>query len=573
MSKEFIEKAYNAKSINKASTQEAQLSYILTSKLQDNSLSNEYINSWANRKYQTNDYFLNWVKMIFKTENFLSFFKYLRYPLPSSKVVKNRIDPQLRRVFQAEDSDFKYDVRGKEDSDFIGELKIKQFNKEIFERLLYNHNSLLVEDLDSEEANKPYRYFVEIDKVKSILQKGNKIWKIAFRGCIVSEDGETIDGTIYIDDVSYQFYNEKHELIRTATHDLGYTPVHFISPNKFDNDFVIRESLYTYIREEIEEYNFLKTLQKMTNAGGAIPVVSKIEVDEEIEDSRGTDGEPSSDDIMGSAKAEVYSQNESIGTGDLQPGTVHEVPVSAIRREDGTLDMAAVQNFLNFHFIPIEALDYLNKRVNELEISIVSSIVGDFLEGNEAAKNRDQVEKGLTILENTLTSLAETLNRIRTKSDFTMLALKYGVDLVNEVFIHYGTDFFLDSTTKLFEDLEKAPNTLERKNIIVRINQNRYKNNLDQLSRQKLLYDLIPYVSDKDFESAQTMQIVSDTNKEYQVRFNYWIGKFEAIYGDIVTFFKGIEGTTAEKLKHINDLILILIKEEQNEDSSLAKDS
>ena len=77
------------------------------------------------------------------------------------------------------------------------------------------------------------------------------------------------------------------------------------------------------------------------------------------------------------------------------------------------------------------------------------------------------------------------------------------------------------------------------------------------------MYDLIPYVSDKDFEAAQTMQIVSDTNKEYQVRFNYWIGQFEALYGDIVTFFKELgDQSTAEKLKQINDLILILINKQ-----------
>lgn len=569
MSKEFIEKAFNAKSIQQASIQEAQLSYILTSKLQDNRLDSDYITKWAERKYQTNDYFLNWVKMIFKTENFLSFFKYLRYPLPSTKIVRNRIEPQLKRVFNAEDADFKYDVQGKEDSDFIQELNIKKFNKDIFEKLLYNHNSLIVEDLDSEIANTPHRFFIDISSVKSIIQKNDKVWRIAFSGSIIDESGEVICGIVYIDDQEYAFYGEDYKLIKSIPHDLGFTPVHFISPGKFNNDFVVRESLYTYVREEIEEYNFLKTLQKMTEVNGAIPVVSKIEVEKQIEDKRGDEGEPSSDTIMGSQQAEIFSQNENIGTGDLQPGTIHEIPVSAIRREDGSLDMAAVQNFLNFHFIPVDVLNYLGQRVADLEISIVATIVGDLLESNESSKNEMQIEKSISVLENTLTSLAEILNRIRKVSDFTMLALKYGADRVNEVFIHYGTDFFLDSMTKLFEDLEKAPNSLERKNIIVRINQNRYKNNLDQLSRQKLLYDLMPYVSDKDFEQAQTLQIVSDINKQYQIRFNYWIGQFEAFYGDIITFFKGLEGTTAEKLILINNLIIDLItKENENSDSS-----
>lgn len=570
MSKEFIEKGYNAKSINEASTQETQLTYILNSKLQDNRLDSDYITRWAERKYQTSDHFLNWIKMIFKTENFLSFFKYMRFPLPSSKIVKNRIDPQLKRVFNAEDAAFKYDVNGKEPSDFIDDLKVKKFNKEIFEKLIYKHNSLLVEELDPEVPNSPYRYFVDIDCVKSILEKNDKIWKVAFRGSVIS-DGEVVHGTIYIDDSVYSFYNEKNELVSEAQHDLGYTPVHFISPNKFNGDFVIRESLYTYVREEIEEYNFLKTLQKMTEVNGALPVVSKIEAEKTIEDISGSQGEPSADDIMGSQRAEIFSQNENVGTGDLQPGTVHEIPLDALRDREGNINTDAVTNYLNFYNIPVDILNYLNDRIKELEVSIVATVVGDFLESSEESKNADQIAKSISVLENTLRSLAETLNTIRKKSDFTMLALKYGVKMVNEVFIHYGTDFFLDSQTKLFEDLQKAPNSLERKNIIVRINQNRYKNNLDQLSRQKLLYDLMPYVSDKDFQAAKEMEIVSDINKEYQIRFNYWIGQFEAIYGDIVTFFKDIESESkAEKLVLINNLIINLIT---NENSNLAKDS
>ena len=72
MSKEFIESGYNKASLNDAAIQQEQLLYFTTSKLQDNRIDINYLQSWAERKYQTNDYFLNWVKTIFKTENFLS---------------------------------------------------------------------------------------------------------------------------------------------------------------------------------------------------------------------------------------------------------------------------------------------------------------------------------------------------------------------------------------------------------------------------------------------------------------------------------------------------------------------
>jgi len=560
VSKEFIEKRVNSSSITLASTQEDQLSYVLISHLQDNKTDAAYYEQWAARKYETNDYFLNWVKQIFKEENFLFFFKYLRFPLASSRIIKNRIDPQIKRVFNAEDADFKYDINGKEYSDFEADLNIKLFNKEIFERLLYKHNSLIVSDLSSDIANKPIRYFLDIHDVVSIEEKNNKIQRIAYTASITF-DGVRVNGTMYIDNKEYSFYDKDLERIAYETHDLGHTPVHFISPNKFNNDFIIRESFYTYAREEIEEYNFLKTLQKMSEANGTLPVVTKLGVEYESDDKDGTNGEPNSDNIMSSQRAGVYTEITST-YGDLQPSTIHEIALSDIKDNEGKINMDVVKNFFNFHYTPIEALEYLNRRCKELEVSIISSIVGDFTESNEESKNRDQIEKGIAILENTLTSFGETLNRIRTLSDTDMLGLKYGIKNVNQVFIHYGTDFFLDSQTKLFEDLAKAPNTLERKNIIVRINQNRYKNNADQYSRYKLLYDLIPYVSDKDFDSANTLQMVSDINKDYYLRFNYWVSQFEANFGDIIEYYRNMDGEKNQKLTSINNLMIELINKQ-----------
>jgi hypothetical protein len=561
LSKEFIESQHNNRSIQRAVLQEKHLDYFINSDLQENRTDINYIQQWAERHFQTNDYFLNWVKQILKTENFLLFYKYLRFPLPTAKLVKNKIEPQLRRVFKAEDSDFKYDITGKEKSDFISDLNIKDFNEEIFNKLLYKHNSLIVSDLDSEESNKPIRYFVDIDKVVSIQEKNGKILRIAFSGCITYEEKE-IDGYVYIDDKVYSFYNEDKELITEQQHDLGYAPVRFIMPDKYKDDCIIRESLFTFIRNDLEEYAFLKNLQKMTDPNGAIPVVTKIATEtEDDNDSASGKGDPNSEFIMGSQVAKLYNQNSSVGGGDLQPGTIHEVPLEAIQDADGNINTDAVTNYLNFHYTPIEALEYLNDRIKELENNIIVTIVGDIITGSEQAKNIPQIEKSISVLENTLISLSEKLNRIRKLSDTDMLSLKYGKELVNEVFIHYGTDFFLDSESKLFENLGKAPNALERKNIIVRINQNRYKNNADIYSRQKILYDIMPYVSDVDFDKALSQGQVSEINKDYQLRFTYWIGIFESRYGDIVTFYKDLEGRKSERLVVINNLMIDIIKE------------
>lgn len=556
MSKEFIEKGYNKDLLTKAANQEQQLLYFTKSELQTD-ITSQYLAQWAERNYRGNDYFLNFVKQVFKTENFLFFYKYLRKPLPSAKLINNKIKPQLKRVFTSENSDFKYNVTNVDNQDIKETLDIQSFQEELFNKMLFEHNSIIIEDLDSSEKNKPYRYFLEIDRVISLLHNGNDITQIAYTGCAIVDDEEK-EGVIYIDSKQYAFYDTDYNLIVSIPHDLERCPANFVSNQKYKGNFIIRESIFTYVREELEEYVFLKTLQRMTEPNGALPVVTKVETEKEESDIKGSQGEPNSDLIMGSQKSSVYNDNNNEQLGDLQAGTIHDIPISAITKDDGSLDMEVVKSYLNFFYVPVEALTYIKDRINEIENSIISTLIGSIESSNEESKNELQIEKSIIVLENTLINLADNLNKIRRESDYNMLALKYSKEKVNEVFIFYGTDFFLESQTKLFNDLEKAPNPIERKNLLVRINQNKYKNNHDQMVRQTLLYDLLPYTTDTDFEIARGTGL-DNTTLQYQLRFNYWIGLFEAQYGDIATFYSELESDKATRLALINNLILDII--------------
>jgi len=554
MSKEFIENQYNKKYLHKAAMQEKQLAYFTMSDMQENYLTSEYLNTWAERKYQTHDYFLNFVKSVFKTDNFLSFFRFLRKPLPSSKLINNKIAPQLRRVFNAENSEFKYIVDGAEDVDFYKLLDIKQFEQELFGRMLFKHNSLVVSDMID---GNPYRYFIDIDEVKSIEKTyDGKIKAIAFKGEV---EGIDEDGYIYIDDTKYSFFDKEFNEYNVVEHNLGHCPVHFISPKIIGEGWAVRESIFTYIREELEEYTFLKTLQKMTEPNGAIPIVTQLDI--EIEDSKDIDGnedEPPSNDMMSSQRAEIQSTNPQSGDSMLQAGSIYKVPV--IDKEDGSIDMETVKNLINFHYLPVEAMNYLRERIKEIEHSIIYTIVGGIIDGlKEGSKNELQVEESLSVLQNTLIYFADSFNYIRKLSDYDMLKLKYG-ERVREISIFYGSDFFLDTESMLYANLGKSNNPIERKNILIRINENRYRGNENKLNRQKILYDLLPYISDDEFETALNAGKVSDEVFELQTRFNYWISQFEAKYGDIVAFYQMFENERPERLATINNLLSDLIK-------------
>jgi hypothetical protein len=556
VSREFIEAGYNKRLIHEAATQERQLAYFTKSDMQEDYLTTEYITAWAERKYQTNDYFLNFVKSVFKTENFLTFFKYLREPLPSAKLINNRVAPQLRRVFNAENSEFKYVVDGTDEIDFYSLLGIREFEHDLFNAELFNHNSIVVSDV---ENGNPYRYFVDIKDVFSIIpDKYKDISKIAFKGSII-DDGIEVPGIVYIDEIQYVFFDKDYKVLKQSSHSLKHCPAHFINPKVVGKDWVIRESLFSYIREELEEYSFLKTIQKMTEPNGAIPVVTQLDV-QIITDGRDHEGdemEPGSNDMMASQRASMFSDNPPSGDGILQVGTIFKIP--PIEKDGGGLDMEAVKNMINFHYIPVESLNYLKSRIQDIEGSIVYTLVGGIIDGlKEGSKNELQVEESLSVLQNTLIYFADSFNYIRKLSDQDMLMLKYG-GRVREVSIFYGSDFFLDTESMLYNSLERAVNPIERKNILVRINQNRYRGNENKLNRQTILYDLIPYVSDKDFDYAVAKGVMDETTFEYQTRFSYWISQFEAKYGDIVTFYNSMEEEKPQKLNLINKLILGII--------------
>src|SRR5690349_18598579 len=109
---DFIKKRTGGAEIVKAQKQQRDLSYFTESDIQGD-VTREYLEQWAQRNYSGTDYFLSWLKTILKTDNFMSVFKQVRKPLASAKLVNDEIKPQLKRVFHAEDSYFRYFVSGK----------------------------------------------------------------------------------------------------------------------------------------------------------------------------------------------------------------------------------------------------------------------------------------------------------------------------------------------------------------------------------------------------------------------------------------------------------------------------
>jgi len=556
MSVEFLKDKKNASHLALASKQQEQINYFIQSSIQKE-ITQEYLTNWANRQYKTNDAFHNWLKTILKTDNFLSIYKYLRYPLPSAKLVNDEIKPQLKRVFHAEDSYSKYTIRGK-NYDNIPELKSNEFNEIVFDALLFRYNDIIITDL--KETNKPFRYLLEIDDVISIESENNVIKKIGFEAEIYDENGKEIEGFLYIDDKNYIFYNSDYVPVLNVPHDLGVCPADYIEYDNFDCESdIVKKSMFSYVKPELEEYVFLKTLQRMTNANGVLPVVTKLKTTEKTKQGsdvdKASDTQPMSSNSIGSQQASVAGT--MVGSNSpLQAGTIISVP--QVKKDGGGLDMDIVKNFLNFFYLPVEASEFLNKRILELKNDIIKSVVGDFQEQNQTAQNELQISKGYISRQDRLRNVAQSISKVRNNSDLKFLGLQHGINNVS-VEVFEGSDFFLETQQELFELFKLSPNPIERKNVLVRSSQNKNKFNPSKAKRERLLYDLLPYASDVDFDKALSNNLVSNEVKVLQTQFIYYINLFEAKYGDINEFYDNIQATNSERLIIINNLIYEMI--------------
>ena len=566
MSKKFIEGKYGHNSLDLASRQQKQLSYFLTSEIQEEQRV-DYFEKFANSKYYTGDVFLDWVKGVLKQDNFLSFYKYFRNPNPSSKLINTRIKEPLSRVFFSEDSYFNYLVNG-QDVEYPIELE-DDFQEKLFETVLFRHNDIIVHDLF--DTNEPYRKFIAIDRVVSIhINEHGKdfIEKIAYTAETYINE-EKVIGYAYLDADKYEFYSKDYELLISEPHDYEECPATFAVQKNFDTDPIVKLSVFSHLRGDLEEYCFLKTLQRMTNANGVVPIVTKIKTKEMTDDGNDFDqspGEPMSISQIGSQVSREARGTAGNGKGTLlQPGTIIEVP--AIEKTDGGMDMELAKNFLNFFYAPTEALKYLNERIKELESTIITDSIGDYSEGNEASMTELQASKGFVSREDKLRWLSNTMSYSRALSDKTMLSLKHGKGNVN-VDIFYGSDFFMETQAKLYEMFKIAPNSIERKNILIRLAQRRNMFNKEKSKREVILYKIMPYASDKDFELAVDKDRVDDDIFEFQSRFMYWVSKFEATYGNIATFWNDTEGSESEKTILLNNLIFNLIQTQNGKEAS-----
>ena len=559
--REFVEARKGASQLATAVRQQRQIQYLTISSVQDD-LRYDYFDKYAEAKYSGKDPLLQWVYSLFKKDNFVSFYKYLRFPVISSSICKNEIQNSLERVFFADDSYQKFVVNGKEvqEPEF---LKQNDFIQNAFEAVLYRFNDIVIHDVEG--VNQPIRSIVSIEDVDSIEVIDNQITKIAYKSRL-EINGEERDGHTYLDTEMFAFVPfEKSLGVIEVPHDIKRCPANFIVEDSFSHEEpIVREGIYSRVRPLLEQYVFLSTLQLMSDANGAFPVIVKLAEDSifEEDNTQHDNLHPMSPELVGHEKAKISS--------GVEAGDITELDV--VMKADGSVDTSFIDNYIRFFRTPVDSLNYINDRVEALRKRIVETVVGDFVEQSEESKNELQVSKSYLLKQDKLRYLGRQIDYCMNNSDETMLRLAYGANCF--AYRSSGTDFFIETVDDLFGQIAKAPNPIEKANVIYRLTRIRGLNNTERSQRDAILYKLIPFMVNSDFEKALSMSIVTPQEILLQTRFSYFISIFESTYGDLVEFWESIDQSQNEKLIFFKNLLNQIIKdyEEQNKDSSIESD-
>ena len=564
--KDFIDNCKYKPEIQEAKAYEKKLGYFIQTHLNTDIFTNTEKN--IDEIWDSKNPFINWVKSWMRKENFRSYMKFFRHPLPTAGLIQDDIVPELKKVFDATNA--RYDYLFSSNAQKITSSKLlskysEYWKDEIFNLLINQHNSIIITDFTNKRD--PYRLTIEIDDVIAIDDtEDGKIKAIVFEG----ENAEGKYRIYYYTDKFFSVYIEEDKIYTQESfvlHDLGFCPADFISVEPLNCEkFVIRKSIFSNMVEKFENYVNYYTMFKMFIPSGMIPVITHYKQNNKPCETNFENGTKCSN-ING--KGYVVGLNGVLGNKDslvpcpicnnntiIQAGTVIGLPVPKFGDNDERpFDMNS--NFVKFHYAPVDILTWVNDFIAEKYDEIKYQLVGKGTErSNGQAKNKDQIARGNQTLENTLIELSGKLSKLQTSLDSKLLRIAFGKSF-KSAYIDKGTDFYLETEFELRDSLAKAIDPIDKENLISRINYSIYKNNPDALERSNLLYKLLPYSTLTD-DQFITMT-VDPKMKELRLNFKYYIDAFEAEFGELNVFFNeyfGEDVSMSNKLTVARELLV-----------------
>lgn len=532
--------------------------------------------------------YLAWIRDIID-ENKHDVFKHL-LTLPIETVdFTEGVFNQLRKIFNAPDRFKQHEFTNPElATDYEEYLELidndETWKTKGFQAMKSAINSFLIVDLPAvqllDDRPQPYFYFLPISHVRHVkIGENMKVEYIAF------EDVQDPDILHVFDDLFYRSYRQKDGnfiLLVENAHDLGYTParsfwsVPFNSKRKIQKRAPISNAL-SRLDWLLAEYTFSKHEELYAGFPVDIMYEQKCEyVDDDgnncengyvnyIVDNAFFDDENRTPVEKRYACPQCNSNKPVLGPGTL---------LTAPSMEDNQ-DADLIQG-LNRVSADVQSLDWIMKRIDNMEKTLTINMIGHTQEQSREAMNELQVMGNVESRETVIMEIKRNFEKAETFVVKTIASLRYGQAYLGSK-IFYGEKFFFHGLDSIRDSIKLSkevglPNfeiAKQQKQLL----DTKYQNNHEALAKIEILTQLEPY-------QGYTLQELLDLNSAFRLdevkvtikaNFQEYILRFENEFTNIVNFMQF--STLSEKVEFIKVILERyaneeLTSEEDQEDNS-----
>ena len=498
--------------------------------------------------------FLGWVKTLIPSDKYRLFKSFFRFPAKTVNTTAKIYD-DLEKIFDGRDPVYRYQFLSDDDSADWSKYRREKLNEphvwktKGFDAMKNAINSILVVDLPEKQGAgmpEPYFYFLDISQVIDFEINGNGFDWIIFK--------QSDDQLAVFDDTSFRLFKikdgvinfDKLELITENAHNLGFCPARFFWETPIDyNQTALKKSPITSQLSNLDTLLRKIIDREHLENYAAYPIIVTFEEDCDFEsvideNHLHCDGGylKTVDDVYYTSRGGSLTQCPKCGVNKLS-GAGTNIQVPPPDDENGNTNLIDAAKIIG---VDRSSLDYNTeevKRLSELIHSSVTGYDGELLKNQ--AINEKQVIAGFEGRSNILRSVKHNFEMAQQWTTETICKLRYG-DSFQSASISYGQEFYLYNADFILSLYEKAKTANLSSKILDLLEdqyfETKFKNNPEQLERNKILCHLDPF-------RHLTIQEVKDMYEKNQIaysdymikaNFSTYIMRFEREEINIVQF-------------------------------------
>lgn len=520
--------------------------------------------------------FLMFVKTLLPVDKYAMFLSLLRFPVPTVTLTE-QIYTALEKIFDGRNPVFKYEFTSPNDAQDWEDYRTNQLKSFMFwktkgfEAMKTAINSIAIVDLPEEqegERPEPYVYLLQSDHVVDfeVNEKGAFEW-IAF-----DQGKEKV--AVFCDGFFRVFRKDKDSSginyipEKEVEHDLKYCPARFFWTTPINQqNIVVKKSPLSNQLGKLDLLLFWDVSNEHLNLYGRYPIYSGFASDCDFEDEQ--TGEHCDGGYLKNRSGKYIINREK---------QLSSCPVCAKKRLDGAgsyvefdppsraNDNADLRNPVSITTIDRASLDYNNEDIADRAMKIYKAVTGyQGMSINDKAVNEKQVIAIFESLEAALKTPQHNFEQVMQWADQTICLLRYGAESFRSASISLGTEHYIMTPSQIMEFYQFAKKSAFSTTALDMLEdlyyETEFKNNPEQLYRQKILINLDPFrhLTLSEVAALNAAQKVKDVDYLIKANFSSLILRFERENISVLEF--GQNSSFEKKIKGIRETLEVYVAE------------